>query len=86
MSDFPMPLAVSEELEKMIGKERTEKAIASFEESAVTWKTLFHMVGKESDPEGADFFAYVDTLSREELVNAIMVGITLTKVVLGGRR
>lgn len=84
MQDFQLPDSVRDELLKRVGPDRANAAIARFTSAAMTWGTLLDLVTIDESNDGSDFFAYVNTLSHREMVETMLAGLTLTKVLASG--
>lgn len=82
--ELPIPQEAIESLRQMVGDERTEKAVQRAQESQRHWATLARLVD-EGGTSGKDgFIAYERTMSRQDLIDTLMVGIVNQKMLLTG--
>jgi hypothetical protein len=79
---FEIPAGIRKELAQRVGAARADAAIAKLTAAAEIWMALLNLVTTDADNDGSDFFAYVNTLSHREMVETLMAGLTITKILM----
>ncbi len=73
MTDSIIPNDVKELLTSIVGEERAQDAVDRADAASDHWNTLSRLMEQRGP---ADFFAYLETLSRSELNQVVMLGLT----------
>jgi len=83
MPKLPIPDWAESALAQEIGDERAKKAVMNAHNAHDHWSTLGRILG-EGPGSQEEFFLYLNTLSREEVDQVVMVGLLAEKLLLRG--